>query len=436
MVGVSMKLKDVNSGKIDVRELIKLYEDLWFNLSAEATMSLKTYNYYHKKQKERSINKFIDEFFRLIEAYPKEDNLKKPWEDNINGFFDSLIKDEPSLKLGVIDEEMKEAFIKSTKNFIKECKEFDKTLSFEDIGQALRNLWIVSILQKAFGFKIEYNKAVFGYSMLYPYTDNYLDDPEVSMKEKKEFNERFTKRLKGEKITALGEREEKIYDLVKAIEKTYVRGNYQEVYESLLIIHGAQINSLLQQEGKSIPYEKDILSISIEKGGASVLADGYLINGKLSKKEEIFSYGYGFFLQLCDDLQDVKNDKENGHMTLMSQLAGSYNLDKLIKKSINLLEHILGEKEVFNCSNGKEVKELIQENCLLMIVFAIIKNKEYFSKEYVKEANKYLPITLGYTKKINKHMKKKFKKLQSKFTQEELEEILQRLLKDKEKGEN
>ena len=99
-----------------------------------------------------------------------------------------------------------------------------------------------------------------------------------------------------------------------------------------------------------MPYERDMLSISIEKGGASVLVDGYLVCGELTKEEEVFAYGYGFLLQLCDDLQDVKADLEKNHMTIISQLAGKYHLDKIINKLINIIIDIVDNA---TCLKGK-----------------------------------------------------------------------------------
>ena len=147
-------------------------------------------------------------------------------------------------KLGIIDKDMKDKFIKATKEFISSSKKFDKNLSYEDIGQAMRNLWIVNMLQQAFGEEIKFTNAIFGYSMLYPYTDNYLDSIEVNKDKKIEFNNRFTKRLGGEKIIANNYHEEQVYRLVQLIEDDFDRENYPEVYRSLKLIHSAQINSL------------------------------------------------------------------------------------------------------------------------------------------------------------------------------------------------
>ena len=220
-------------------------------------------------------------------------------------------------------------------------------MAYEDIGQAIRNLWIVNIFQKALGKNVEFTKGVFGYSMLYPYTDNYLDNKDVSIAEKIEFNEHFLARLKGESINAKNSHEKNVFNLISYIELQFPRNDYKEVYDSLYLIYNGQKRSLNQQELESIPYEKDILDISLEKGGASVLADGYLISGALNSEEREFAYGYGFFLQLGDDLQDVNRDIENKHMTIVSQLANKYPLDKIASKILNLTIEVVNNERCF-----------------------------------------------------------------------------------------
>lgn len=280
------------------------------------------------------------------------------------------------------------------------------------------------MLQQAFGEKIKFNNAIFGYSMLYPYTDNYLDNTEITIEDKVKFNDRFSKRLIGEKIIGINENEEKVYKLVQLIESEFPRENYNDVYESLNLIHKGQMLSLNQQEEESIPYEKDILGISMKKGGASVIADGNLIRGKMSEKEAEFSYGYGFLLQLGDDLQDIKSDKENEHITVMPQLAGLYKLDSIANKLINFTIKVIDDAECFVCKNDTELKNLIKNNCNYMVLFAIVDNKEYFSEKYIETIDEYLPFTLEYCEGLKERINKKFKDLKKEYQGVPLEEIL------------
>lgn len=400
------------------------YRNLWWDLSSDFNLDMDTYSENEKKKKEKEFNTLIDRIIKYIESFPEDISKRKIWRDKGNKYIEKIIYTEGMFKLGIIDKVMKDKFINATKAFISSSKKFDKNLSYEDIGQAMRNLWIVNMLQQAFGEEIKFTNSIFGYSMLYPYTDNYLDSIEVNKDKKIEFNNRFTNRLEGKRIIANGYHEEQVYDLVKLIEDEFDREKYPEVYRSLNLIHNAQINSLRQQEYNSIPYEKDILGISIEKGGASVIADGNLIRGEMTKSEEMFSWGYGFLLQLGDDLQDIKDDLKNNHITIMSQIAGKYYLDEVVNKLINLTIKVVDDAECFVCKNANELKELIKNNCIYMILFAIVDNKEYFTQEYLDSVKNYLPFTIEFCEMLKENISKKFKNLKKEYHGVEIEDII------------
>jgi len=57
-------------------------------------------------------------------------------------------------------------------------------MSTGDIFQASRNAWTTNGLQIILGMPARLTPAIFGYSMLYPCTDNYLDHPGVSTADK------------------------------------------------------------------------------------------------------------------------------------------------------------------------------------------------------------------------------------------------------------
>jgi hypothetical protein len=408
----------------NIKILKSLYREIWWNMPTDVDIPLEINGYIKKKKYEKKFEKFLDEFIKIIEGFPLEEEKRMLWKKKSNDFIGNMILEEELFKLGTIDTKMKEQFLGTTKIFINQCRSFDKEMSYEDIGQAMRNVWIISILQKIKDIDISFTMAIFGYSMLYPYTDNYLDNINISMEEKKEFNNRFYKRLSGEDIKGRNIHEKQVFKLVECIESVFNRADYPKVFQALLLIYEAQVTSLIQQEGISNPYEKDMLDISIEKGGASVIVDGYLINGDLTRDEEIFTYGYGFLLQLCDDLQDVKVDYENKHMTIMSQLAGKYELDNIVNKLVNLTIHVLDEATCFKGKNIKEVKKLIKDNCILMIIFAVVMNKNYFSKEYVKEVSKYLPFTISYIENMKGNLRKKFENIKKTYHGIPLEEII------------
>ena len=59
-----------------------------------------------------------------------------------------------------------------------------------DIFQAIRNVWIMNSIQILYNMEVKLTPSIFAYSMLYPYSDNYLDDANISVGEKVEFNKK------------------------------------------------------------------------------------------------------------------------------------------------------------------------------------------------------------------------------------------------------
>ena len=191
----------------NIEILRNLYRDIWWSMPTYSDIPLEANSYIKKKKYERKFEKLIDEVIKIIEGFPLDEEKRVLWKKESNALIEEMILGEELFKLGVIDTKMKEQFFEITKVFIKQCKAFDKKISYEDIGQAMRNVWIISLLQKMKDVDISFSMAIFGYSMLYPYTDNYLDDVEISMEEKNEFNHRLHKRLLGENIEGRNDHE-------------------------------------------------------------------------------------------------------------------------------------------------------------------------------------------------------------------------------------
>lgn len=362
--------------------------------------------------RERHMNKFLNDLFSHLKECPKDETQRVDWKNNLW----SMIKNFGH-SCGFTEDEINGDFSKSlpiiTHKFICNVKEFDNTISLDKMVQALRNVWIMNILQVLFNKKVEYTPSVFAYSMLYPYTDNYLDSTEISLKDKKSINERFKLRLEGEEINPSNSYEEALFKLVSIIEGQYPRPSHGEIYESLLCIHAAQCNSLTQQKGMSSPYEKDILGISTEKGGTSVLADAYLVNGRLSTPEADFMFAYGTLLQFCDDLQDAKEDLQNGHMTIFSQTAEKWPLDNITNALFDFSNKVIDLDEGFMSEESYKMKNFLNKNLISLIFEAISQNYNLYSKEYIKTIEKYYPFRMAYTRKLYKKIKNNYSSFKS-----------------------
>ncbi|WIV12685.1 class 1 isoprenoid biosynthesis enzyme [Proteiniborus sp. MB09-C3] len=397
------------NGLANIIENLKLkYLSLWWKASTAFYFFEKEIKLTEKLRNERKIEDYRKRLFNELHKMPEEENKIKEWNNRIF----SLIKD---IEVGITGEEesyidffVEKGYSLITEEFIKEVRSFDTDMDVYDIFQAIRNVWIMNSIQVFFNMEVKLTPSIFSYSMLYPYSDNYLDDIEVTAKDKISFNNKFRRWLFGEEAEISNTNEEKVYQLVKKIEAEFPREIYNQVFESLLAIHKGQEKSLIQQRGESIPYERDIIGISFEKGGTSVLADGYLVKGELSAEEADFMFGYGVFLQIIDDLQDIEEDLSNGHMTILSQIAQKWPLDNLINKLLWFIEKTINNAKSFSSKDSMKLKKVIKKSCIIMIFEAISKNRKRFSKKYIKELEKYSILRFSYYKKLKRRFQKEF----------------------------
>jgi hypothetical protein len=211
---------------------------------------------------------------------------------------------------------------------------FDPSLSQAGITQAARNAWTACGMQPLFGVPLRLTPAILAYSLLYPYSDNYLDQLGVSHEDKMRFSERFRCRLSGARNGAEPVGRE-IGTMVRMIEWEFPREQHPEVFDALLAIHAAQEESLKQLERLEMD-KLELLRISCAKGGTSVLADACLVRGGLTAAESEFAFLWGVMLQLGDDLQDVREDLERGSDTLFTRdLRKGQPLDALVEQLLN-----------------------------------------------------------------------------------------------------
>jgi hypothetical protein len=357
----------------------------------------------------------------LFETYEKkfrekQEEIKTGKSDFQDSFFKSLrifmntVFDYSDDQLGII---LSDGFIASTKDFYTRTRRFDNEIKPEDIYQACRNVWIMNGIQLMQNRPIELTPAIMGYSLLYPYSDNYLDNPAISHRDKILFNSRFRAKLEGKSAELSNRTEGKIFQLVEMIEKQYFREVYPGVYNSLYSIHEAQTKSL---ELFSDPFrltDDEVLNISFWKGGASVLADGFLVSGNLLTEEQRALFGYGIYLQVLDDIQDIKEDSEAGVKTLFSCAGRNGNLDWLVNKAINFGRSVLLELNCFRFTNAVPFYSMMQKSLEAMIIQSVGQNEKSYSAAFCSEMEKYSPIGYSFIRrKKNKNKSLRFSMFQ------------------------
>lgn len=278
----------------------------------------------------------------------------------------------------------------------RRARRFDPNVSSADILQASRNAWTACALQVLLGRKMYLTPAIFAYSMLYPYTDNYLDDPSVSQEAKLGFSARFGRRLAGDAVTPEDHHEAAIWRLVALIEGQYDRAGWPQVFTSLLAIHHAQKNSITLLRRGLGSEGIDVVKLSFDKGGASVLADGYLAAGSLSPEEAHFVFGWGVLLQLADDLQDVRPDCQDGMLTVFSEIAGREPLDQRTSRALHFGQRVMQGMDRLPGRDSGALRDMIQRSSRSLLIRAAGEAPDLYTMEYLAELETHSPFRFAF----------------------------------------
>ncbi|HOG47604.1 MAG TPA: hypothetical protein PLJ35_03550 [Anaerolineae bacterium] len=284
--------------------------------------------------------------------------------------------------------------------FVREARRFDPALTAEDIYQASRNVWTMNAMQLVLGRPVRLTPAILAYSLLYPYTDNYLDDPAITAAEKAAFGERFGRRLAGEALQPRGAIEALIDSLVAMIEGQFPRAAHPEVYAALLAIHRAQAESVaLLGRG-----QVDVLALTFAKGGASVVADGYLVAGTLTTAQVDFLYGYGALTQLIDDLEDVEQDRRAGLATVFSSLAGRAPLDGVTTRTLYLAAQMLRCMAAASAKSAAPLCDLMQRAIGPTLAATAGRARRLHSPSFRRALEAHAPCRCAFMEKVQRRL--------------------------------
>jgi hypothetical protein len=288
------------------------------------------------------------------------------------------------------------------------ARSFDPELTVPDTIQACRNAWTACGLQALLGQPMQLTPSLLAYSMLYPYSDNYLDHPSLSNAEKHLFSERFRERLGGRLLPARDRHEAAVWAMVQLIEEQYSRLGYPQVFDSLLAIHRAQEQSVAQL-GSAARFcnfldDRELLHISCAKGGTSVFADACLAQPHLSEEEAQFAFEWGVLLQLGDDLQDVKDDLRRSSITLFTRAAAAGQpLDALVVQLLNFSQHVASRMD--RLPHGSALlKDLLRMSWRSLILMAVADAPQFFSSVFLAELESCSAFRIEFLRNRNKNL--------------------------------
>jgi hypothetical protein len=381
---------------LPVLDYIDHFKQMWEQSPDTFPKFYKSYSAEEKLAHERNFDGFqkkLKEQQNVRKVQQVKNDPAKSFFPMFRSFLETVFDFDPEHLEIILSEEFKDV----SKDFFYRARAFGPELDPEDIYQAMRNVWIMNGLQLMAEKPVKITPSVFAYSMIYPYSDNLLDDPEISKEQKQSFSMRFDRRLRGMLEEPLNHTEKQLFRLIAFFEDEFSRDEFPKVYESLYAIQQGQTNSLkmITQNGLS---DDETCSICFEKGGASVLADGYLVAGEMTREQEQALFGYGIYLQLLDDIQDVKEDSLASTKTIFSCLPEK-DLGRFVNKTIHFGRMALEEMHCFKGVKGDDFLGLMNRSIEMMIVESVGLNETCYSNDYLEAIEKVSPLHFAYLRK-------------------------------------
>jgi hypothetical protein len=293
-----------------------------------------------------------------------------------------------------------ELMIHTGEQFVARARDFDPSLDHGQITQALRNLWIMNSIQVLLGGTPSVTPSAFGYSLLYPYTDNLLDDPALTRIEKRAFARRLRDRLSGASdVEPHSATESRIWSLISAIEAEWPRILYPSVYASLLAIHAAQEEGS-EHCSSSLP-DRELTRLTFAKGGTSVLAHGYLLLGGLSCTATRWMFGYGTFLQLVDDLEDFEEDRARDMATLFTT-SRRETRERLIHRLFSYGDEVMCTFPVPASDRERALHQLIRSGYRFLVIQSVAGHPATTGRSFARRLEVHSPLRFSSIRSLRR----------------------------------
>ena len=379
----------------EIQSHIEYYSGLWEACPVDFPFFPRVYNRDEQLLRELRFDAIQEKVKKLQQKNDRQTN--KPGDPGkiffpvLREFMENVFDFEGAQLEIILSDRFKEV----SKDFFYRARKFGPELSPENIYQGLRNVWIMNGLQLMMGIPVEITPSVFAYSMIYPYSDNLLDGPDLSVFEKQRFSKRFNMRLHGDHIEPENFAEKQLFMLVSMIEGQFPREEFPEVFESLYGIQQGQTRSL-QLIDCNGPEEGVVRNIRFEKGGASVLADGYLVAGRLTPLQEQALFGYGVYLQMLDDIQDITEDTLAKTKTLFACRENKALLEALINKTIHFGRLALEKLACFEGTEMNQMLKLMNHSIESMMIESVGLSPGLYSGMWLQNLEKHFPVSLKF----------------------------------------
>jgi hypothetical protein len=376
-----------------VARLVATHTERWFHISEEPPEFLVRYSLRQKLEHQKEFDLMLNRTPGSLDSYMEMDPAaRRNARTRVRTLvLRSLLREEdPRIRTFANDCE------RNTESFIGAAREFDPSLSEGDIHQALRNMWVFNSIQLYLQCPVSLTPSSFAYSLIYPYSDNCLDAAGINGLDVAEFLFWLSQRLHGVAGATSDGTARKLSRLIHMIEDEYPRLDYPDVHQSLSAIHAAQMRSLHLRRNGTGADERVLMPVTIEKGGTSVLADGFLAAGNLNAEEADMIFAYGVLLQLIDDLQDMEEDRRLGYSSPFTRALEAGVLEETTNRliySVRISVTLMAERSP---AWGGPVSRLIMRACNFLIFEAVARYRDLYSDSYLTMIEENMPLPLAY----------------------------------------
>ena len=370
-----------------ISSLTRTYAEAWAR-TAPGHPTGRVFSAAQKAEREREVDLLMEKSLPRIGRFREmEETERARYAGRAHTALGKLLMDGPDPRVDRFFDECEA----TGKTFVRRARDFDASLSGEEIHQALRNEWVFNSIQVFLGRPVSISPGSLAYSLMYPYTDNWLDATSHTAEEREEFQESLRRCIEGEE----GPEEPGTFSrLVRMVEEEYPRARHPAVYDALLAILRAQGKGLRLQCPAEGLDDSSMNAITIEKGGASVAVDGYLVRGRLSPSELHALFGYGVVLQFIDDLQDMEEDGAAGHLTMFTCGRADGPLDDLTGRLIRFTHETVALLEA--PGGGGFLPRLVGASCLILILEAVARHREHYGLQFLRALEEYSPLRFSF----------------------------------------
>jgi hypothetical protein len=387
--------------KTSIASLVERQTDRWFQTPTGSPDFLDRYSVRQKLERQREFDLMLKRTPGSLKSYEEMDSAaRRTARARVSTLVSALLSGEESPHIKMFAKHCE----RNTEVFVRSARKFDPFLGDGEIHQALRNLWVFNSIQLYLDRAVTMTPSSFAYSLLYPYSDNWLDAAGKDAKEVEEFVDWLSRRLHGVAGDPTDNRAVKVSRLIRLIEDEYPRQEFSDVHHSLIAIHAAQMRSMCLRQNGASTDEEVLLPITIEKGGASVLADGFLAAGILDEEESDIIFAYGVLLQLIDDLQDIDEDRRLGYSSPFTRAIDRGDLEEITARLIQSLRISVDFMATRSPAWGEAVCRLMMRSCMFLIFEAVARYRNLYSERYLTMMEEFMPLPLSYLGNLRNRM--------------------------------